>query len=221
MSIANLSSVIIGIIAIIGIFLSHAQADPWHTEKGEASYYGKKFAGRPTANGETFSPDEMTAAHRKLPLGTKVMVKNPQTGEQVEVKINDRGPYADPKRRIIDLSRAAADSIGIIERGVAKVDITVTEPPTKPQQGDEDFEVQVGAFQDRQSAEEVLEQIQNQHYPSYIEPREDASGTYYRVRVGPFATEAKAEQVAKALKQDGHAIFLDEVPDAVPDTKKP
>jgi rare lipoprotein A len=69
----------------------------------------------------------MTAAHRHLPLGTKVMVENRATGEQVEVKITDRGPYADPKRRIIDLSKAAADSIGLVEPGVGPVQVGITE----------------------------------------------------------------------------------------------
>jgi rare lipoprotein A len=102
------------------------QADSWYPERGTASYYGKGFQGRNTASGERFSPQDMTAAHRHLPVGTKVMVESPETGEQVEVKITDRGPYVDKKPRIIDLSKAAADSIGLLEPGVAPVRV-VTE----------------------------------------------------------------------------------------------
>jgi rare lipoprotein A len=82
---------------------------------------------RKAADGARFSQNEMTAAHRHLPLGTKVMVENRATGEQVEVKITDRGPYADPKRRIIDLSKAAADSIGLVEPGISPVQVVITE----------------------------------------------------------------------------------------------
>src|SRR5688572_677253 len=106
--------------AWMGLWLtgSAVQADSWYREHGLGSYYDKGFHGRKTASGERFSQNEMTAAHRQLPLGTKVMVENRETGEQAEVKITDRGPYADKKRRIIDLSKAAADSIGLVEQGV-------------------------------------------------------------------------------------------------------
>ena len=72
------------------------QADPWYREQGLASYYGKGFHGRTAADGDRFSQHEMTAAHRQLPLGTKVMVENRTTGEQVEVKITDGVPMLTP-----------------------------------------------------------------------------------------------------------------------------
>src|SRR5215475_8178786 len=120
---------------IIGVVLSlmlavtgaSAYADDWYREYGLASYYGKGFHGRKAADGDRFSQQELTAAHRHLPLGTKVLVENRATGEHVEVKITDRGPYADTKRRIIDLSHAAADSVGILDEGVAPVRVVVTE----------------------------------------------------------------------------------------------
>src|SRR5919198_2475969 len=108
------------------------QADQWYAQRGGGSWYGKQFQGHKTADGDRFSQQEMTAAHRTLPLGTKVMVANPETGKQVEVKINDRGPYAQPKRRIIDLSRAAADSIGIVQDGTKRVRVVMTEKAPKP-----------------------------------------------------------------------------------------
>jgi rare lipoprotein A len=204
------------LVASLGLLVStlQLQADPWYTEEGQASWYGKEFAGRKTASGERFSPQEMTAAHRNLPIGTKVIVENPETGEVAEVKITDRGPYADKKRRVIDLSRAAADSIGLVERGVGRVRITVSEPAPNKQSAKEEvnYEVQVGAFKDQAEAQQVLEQVQQRFPQAYIGPRDGPSGTFYRVRVGPFDTEEHAKKVAQALKRQGHLIFLDEVP---------
>jgi rare lipoprotein A len=132
-------------------------------KRGLASYYGSEFHGKKTASGERFSQMDMTAGHRTLPLGTKVLVENLETGNQTEVKIIDRRPYADPKRRIIDLSKAAANSLGLVEQGVARVRVTVTEGPPKTQKTSEDedtyFEVQVGAFEDGEQAHTVLGQV--------------------------------------------------------------
>ncbi len=88
---------------------------------GIASYYGKRFQGRRTANGERFDMNAMTAAHKTLPFGTKVEVTNPRNGKSVTVRINDRGPYA--HGRMIDLSRAAAKEIGLVQRGHGKVEL--------------------------------------------------------------------------------------------------
>ena len=90
---------------------------------GVASWYGQEFAGRTTANGEIFDPLLFTAAHRTLPFGTVVDVSNPKTGQTVRVRINDRGPYIGG--RMIDLSYAAAQQIGLVEPGSGEVDLTV------------------------------------------------------------------------------------------------
>jgi len=91
--------------------------------RGVASWYGQEFAGRTTANGEIFDPMLMTAAHRTLPFGTLLEVRNPATNESVRVRINDRGPYIG--QRVIDLSYAAAQQIGLIDPGSGEVDIKV------------------------------------------------------------------------------------------------
>jgi rare lipoprotein A len=202
----------------IGLWLtgSAVEADAWYREHGMASYYGQGFHGRQTANGERFSQNEMTAAHRQLPLGTKVMVENRETGEQVEVKITDRGPYADKKRRIIDLSKAAADSIGLVEQGVAPVRVVVTEEAaTQQKRPDEEvfYEVQVGAFEHREQAQAVLEQVQDWFPKAYMAPRQGPAGEYYRVRVGPVPTKQEAQHIAHRLRRGGHRVFLDEVPE--------
>ena len=99
-----------------------------HTgQVGWASWYGQAHEGRKTASGERFSRSQLTAAHRSLPLGTKVQVTNLRTGQQVVVKINDRGPHRGGKRRIIDLSEAAATRVGILARGTARVHVVVVE----------------------------------------------------------------------------------------------
>jgi peptidoglycan lytic transglycosylase len=206
--------------AYVGLWLSGSavQADPWYSDHGLASYYGQGFHGRKTASGERFSQHEMTAAHRQLPLGTKVMVENRETGAQAEVKITDRGPYADKKRRIIDLSKAAADSIGLVEQGLAPVRVVVTEEPATQKKRPEEevvYEVQVGAFEQREPAEAVLAQVQDWFPKAYIAPRHGQTGSYYRVRVGPFPDKEEAQHIANSLKRGGHRVFLDEVPETL------
>ena len=92
-------------------------------EKGTACWYGKGYEGRPTASGEIFHATSFTAAHRSLPFGTIVLVKNLENGRTVKVRINDRGPLKG--NRIIDLSRAAAEEIDLVRAGVAPVRIEV------------------------------------------------------------------------------------------------
>lgn len=94
-----------------------------YTEKGKASYYGRKFEGRTMANGEPFRRNKMTAAHKTLPFGTKVKVTNLKTRKSVKVKITDRGPFV--KGRIIDLSEAAARKLNFIDDGVVPVKMKV------------------------------------------------------------------------------------------------
>lgn len=88
-------------------------------EQGHASWYGPGFYGRKTASGERFTKTKLTAAHKTLPFGTRIQVTNLQNGKEVEVVINDRGPYI--RGRVIDLSYAAAEKIGLLKSGAAPV----------------------------------------------------------------------------------------------------
>jgi rare lipoprotein A len=97
-------------------------------QAGLATWYGSAFAGRKTASGERFDPTKYTAAHRKLPFGTWIEVRRPDTGRTVRVRINDRGPFGDD-HRIIDLSRKAAEDLDIVHEGVAKVELRVVDGP--------------------------------------------------------------------------------------------
>lgn len=97
-----------------------------YTQTGKASYYALMLEGYQTASGVVYRKDSMTAAHRKLPLGTVVRVTNLENNKEVVVEVNDRGPYA--KGRIIDLSRSAAKKLDMIEPGVVEVRVEVVEP---------------------------------------------------------------------------------------------
>ena len=92
------------------------------TETGMASYYSETYNGKKTANGEIYHSSDYTAAHKTLPFGTKVKVTNLSNGKTVKVRVNDRGPYV--SGRIIDLTRAAARKIEMVNTGVVKVKIS-------------------------------------------------------------------------------------------------
>lgn len=99
-------------------------------QKGVASFYGAREAGRPTATGEPLKLGEMTAASRTLPLGTQAKVTNTDTGKSVEVRINDRGPYVDG--RVVDVTPKAADALGMKESGTAPVQVKPLAVPPPP-----------------------------------------------------------------------------------------
>ena len=108
--------------------LTGCKLAPWkwgsgHTDNGNASWYGNEYHGRKTASGEEFDQWAKTAAHRDLPFGTIVLVKNLNNGKTVKVRINDRGPFI--RGRIIDLSRGAAEEIDMVRDGVVPVRIEV------------------------------------------------------------------------------------------------
>ena len=123
---------LLAIVGLLGIFLTpipeaafggRAQAG----QVGFASWSGQSHQGHKPATGERFSRGQLTAAHRSLPLGTKVQVTNLRTKQPVVVKINDRGPYGGGKGRIIDLSEAAAKRVGVLARGSERVQGVVVE----------------------------------------------------------------------------------------------
>jgi rare lipoprotein A len=90
-----------------------------YLEEGLASYYGPGFAGRPTASGEKFNPQALTAAHRTLPFGSCLRVVDMESGRSVEVRVNDRGPFV--RGRVVDVSLAAAKQLGLVEKGLSRV----------------------------------------------------------------------------------------------------
>jgi rare lipoprotein A len=105
------------------------QARTGAVQHGPVSWYGPGFAGRKTASGERFDPQELTMAHRTLPLGTRVRVENPRNDRSVIVRVNDRGPYKGA--RVADLSRAAAERLGMVEDGVIEARLQVVALPAR------------------------------------------------------------------------------------------
>ncbi len=134
---------------------------------GYASWYGKKFHGRYTANGERYNMYEFTAAHRTLPMNTRVLVQNLRNGKSVVVRINDRGPFV--KNRIIDLSYAAARRIGLVGPGTAKVRVVALAEgrysggkicyKKHPNLKKGRFYLQVGAFENRSNAYRLRDRL--------------------------------------------------------------
>lgn len=108
----------------IGFSFTHPAAD--HASVGIATYYSDVFHGKKTASGEVYEKEKLTAAHRTLPIGTRIKVSRLDNGRAVVVRINDRGPFV--KNRIIDLSYAAAKKIGLVGTGVAKVKLEIIGP---------------------------------------------------------------------------------------------
>lgn len=118
-----------------------AEPRPSETLQGIASWYGEEFAGRTTANGEIFDPSLLTAAHRTFPFGTILDITNAKTTQTVRVRVNDRGPYIG--NRVIDLSYAAAQQIGLIEPGVGTVDITIVKVGNGEREAPAPFDVTI------------------------------------------------------------------------------
>lgn len=122
------------IFASLGVYLLASGADaeargakPGHSQQGIASYYHDSLHGRKTASGQIYNKNIPSAAHKTLPLGSKVRVTDTKTGRSIVVKVNDRGPFV--KGRIIDLSRSAARELGMINKGLAKVEVEVLSVP--------------------------------------------------------------------------------------------
>lgn len=110
------------IIFILATILSLTTTTALAQNKGKASYYGNKFHGRRTSDGSRYHKDSLTCAHRTLPFGTLLKVRNQKNGREVVVKVTDRGPFG--PGRIVDLSMAAAREIGMVQQGVVPVEVT-------------------------------------------------------------------------------------------------
>jgi rare lipoprotein A len=175
-------------------------------EKGDASWYGEPYHGRQTASGEIYDMYELTAAHRSLPFGTVVEVTRRDTGDDVTVRINDRGPFI--AGRIIDLSFAAAKRIGLDIDGVAPVRVEVVKepdarrpPPRRPPAAVNAtcLWVQVGAFGDAGNARRAVERLTADGFKALAMEGPDG---LERVRVGPFDESAAAEEALQDLRPE-------------------
>lgn len=175
-----------------------------YTQVGIASWYGIEEHNRYAANGERFSKHAYTAAHKSLPMGTVVRVTNLENGRDVLVKINDRGPFV--RGRIIDLSHAPAQSIGMVQKGTVKVKVEVVSTPSTRQGGifNALYTVQVGSFSDRINAVNLKRKLDVRYDDVRVESIEVSGNNYYRVRVGQYSDKRDAERAASNLRRDGH-----------------
>lgn len=175
-----------------------------YTQIGIASWYGIEEHNRHAANGERFSKYAYTAAHKSLPMGTVVRVTNLENGRDVLVKINDRGPFV--RGRIIDLSYAAAKSVGMLRAGTVKVKVEVVSTPSTRDGSifDALYTIQVGSFSTREHASDLKRRLDTKYQDVRIEPVQVSGDSYYRVRVGRYSDRDDAERTASKLRRDGH-----------------
>lgn len=164
-----------------------------------ASWYGPGFHGKRTANGERYDMNQMTAAHRTVPLGSVIRVRSLTTGRTVTVRVNDRGPFA--KDRIVDVSFAAAQSLGMIGPGTDEVELRVIEYPGRPGALGLLY-VQVGSFAELDNARTLAEGLKRRYSDVRVQTVEVSAGWRYRVQVGWYRTERDAQAAAGRLSAE-------------------
>lgn len=177
-------------------------------QQGMASWYGPGFHGQQTSSGETYDQEAMTAAHRTLPYDTVVRVVNQENGASVQVRINDRGPYTEG--RIIDLSRAAAEELDMLDSGITEVRLELVEAG--------------GPIPDNLEQERFTIQMAEYHIPGYAESFAEDVGAEarveqvfmrgrerYMVYYGHFQSISEARSVLEELEERGHEGFVKQV----------
>lgn len=209
--------VVLGIFVLTGCGMSKETLDADYAstenaraiENGVSSWYGPNFHGKLTANGEIYDMDGITAAHRTLPFGTILLVENLDNGKTVQVRINDRGPYA--KNRIIDLSRGAAERIEMIGPGTARVRLYLLEGDLENSRVTDlkvpTYTVQLGSYKDIQQAELQVQKIEG----TRIETIETDESTFYRVYFGTYTDPEEARNEMNRLNNMGHAGFVKQI----------
>ncbi len=181
-----------------------------YRERGIASWYGTKFHGKLTSNGEVYDLYKMTAAHKTLPIPVYVKVTNLDNGRTAIVRVNDRGPFHGD--RVIDLSYAAAVKLGYADKGTARVEIELidldnkrttagSKPVVSPR-----YYLQVGAFQVKGAALQLQSELAGQHELPVHVSLSEGSPAYHRVRVGPFTDYLEAERVRRALHSNNYGL---------------
>jgi len=183
-------------------------------QRGKASWYGKKFHGRKTANGEIYDMYGISAAHKTLPLGTYVRVHNLENDRKMDLRINDRGPFV--RDRIIDLSYGAANKLGVVGPGTADVRIVALGAASNRPGGSKpdyvsvdysrgNFTFQVGAFREYDNARRLKQTLSKKYKNAHIITFDSGEGIFYRVRMGKFSTLGQAQAQRHILEADGYA----------------
>jgi rare lipoprotein A len=198
------------ILFLLGSFLFFASCSGMNyfptgnTQRGMASWYGEDFHGKQTSNKEIYDMYSMTAAHKTLPFGTHVKVTNLTNGKSVVVRINDRGPFV--KGRIIDLSFAAAQKLGMSETGISPVVIKVLKR-FSPKKSSQRYAVQVGSYTKKQNARTLKSKLQRNYDTVYIAEHKTPSQIYYRVRIRTRSMKA-AQKIADRLNKKGYSVHI-------------
>ena len=200
-------------------------------QTGKASFYADKFEGIPTASGEKYHHNKLTAAHKTLPFGTRVRVTNLANNQSVEVVINDRGPYVE--NRIVDLSKSAAEKLGFVNQGLADIKLEVidagdgkTSDPMKTvdhvlveEKEFYDFEisrlkpkgfgVQIGTYQELVNLMRLSENLKNSYKKQVTVQVKILKGVkYYGLILGQFPSRVKAEQFRVELQKKFPDAFI-------------
>lgn len=217
---------------LFSFFLSFAFAASFgQIQTGKASFYADKFEGTPTASGEKYRHNRMTAAHKSLPFGTKVRVTNTANNKSVEVTINDRGPYVEG--RVIDLSKSAAEKLGFVNQGLADVKLEVIDPgdgktsdPIKTVDNvrveeqefyelgisrlkPKGFGVQIGTYQELVNLMRLSDNLKNSYKKQVTVQVKILNGIkYYGLILGQFSSRVKAEQFRAELKKKFPDAFI-------------
>ena len=212
---------------------SNTLSTPIAVQRGIASWYGKPFHGRRTASGERYNMYHITAAHRTMPLGTYARVTNLSNGKAVQVRINDRGPYA--HRRILDLSYSAARQLDMVQRGSGRVQVeffaknlpaapvsapSVPAPsvamledrphtiPILPVASVQPFTVQAGAYHTPANAVRAQQTLMDVYPQVSVSLAPEAAQALHRVRLGPFDNRAEAERIVQAVRARGYDAMV-------------
>lgn len=184
-----------------------------YSQKGIASWYGGKFHGRRTSNGEIYNKYSMTAAHKTLPMNTMLLVKNLENGKKAVVRVNDRGPFV--RGRIIDLSYKAAKELGIVKKGTAKIQATALGEEAVIKWGESpnlvyqdlsvgEFYVQIGAFTQKTNAAKLQKRFTDAGHTTVTVKSSGPESILYRVQVYAGQTLALAKRAEKSLLRHGY-----------------
>ncbi len=200
-------------------------------QTGKASFYADRYEGSPTASGEKYRHNKLTAAHKTLPFGTRVKVTNVANNESVEVTINDRGPYVE--NRVIDLSKSAAEKLKFVNLGLADVKVEVldagdgkTSDPVKTvshvtveekefydfeieRLNPQGFGIQIGTYQELVNLMRLSENLKNSYKKQVTVQVKLVNGVkYYGLIVGQFSSRPKAEQFRDTIKKKFPDAFI-------------
>ncbi|MBE1424432.1 rare lipoprotein A [Desulfomicrobium macestii] len=176
-----------------------------YSETGVASWYGSDFHGKKTANGERYDMYQMTAAHRILPMHTRLVVRNLDNGRTTEVRVNDRGPFVG--NRIIDLSYAAASVLGVVGPGTARVSLQTIAGQRIQYVGP--FYVQYGAFVVEENARRLRSRLVSRGFAGTRIAKGELHGTtFWRVQVGAFSSLGEAESMRLRLTKESPGCFI-------------